>query len=418
MNIELIENLFNAVSILLEKEKEEEIKKGEKFNVFSILKMEFKENDTHSAFLGELLNPNGNHLKGSLFLKLFLDEIGATNIDAESVEVVLEKYIGPVFFDEKNPLDSRGGRIDIYLEDANRNSISIENKINAPEQKLQVVRYYNFNKIANKVYYLTLNGEHPSEFSTNHLISNEDYIEINYAKTIISWLEKCLNEVQDSSILKGSIRQYVILLQKLTGNMDEKYKKDLIHHILSNYEVVDNIMLNAEEARKQVCSGIYNDFFIQLKKELATKKELEVILGNNVDHKHSQIWIKPFNQENKELWVVIESFSGRGHLGGDLFIGILNPPPHKSEYRSPPNKTSFSGWIINKRKFSKKNGFDSNLSNSKTIQKIYTEEIFRKEFVNHLVKETLEYIEQELPNLELFIRTGKLPVNHDLSSKE
>ena len=44
--------------------------KGENFNVFSILKMESKENETHSAFLGELLNPKGSHGFGSLFLKL------------------------------------------------------------------------------------------------------------------------------------------------------------------------------------------------------------------------------------------------------------------------------------------------------------------------------------------------------------
>tara|TARA_B100000378_G_C17903478_1_gene363522 strand:- start:115 stop:366 length:252 start_codon:yes stop_codon:yes gene_type:complete len=49
--------------------------KGENFNVFSILNMEHKENGTHSAFLGELLNPNGSHSKGNLFLQLFLQTI-------------------------------------------------------------------------------------------------------------------------------------------------------------------------------------------------------------------------------------------------------------------------------------------------------------------------------------------------------
>lgn len=45
--------------------------KGEHFNLFSVLKIESRENNTHSAFLAELLDPKGCHLQGSIFLKLF-----------------------------------------------------------------------------------------------------------------------------------------------------------------------------------------------------------------------------------------------------------------------------------------------------------------------------------------------------------
>ena len=45
---------------------------GENFNVFSILQMESAEVKTHSAIIAELLNPQGSHSQGTLFLKLFL----------------------------------------------------------------------------------------------------------------------------------------------------------------------------------------------------------------------------------------------------------------------------------------------------------------------------------------------------------
>lgn len=98
----------------------------ENLNLFSILKMESNENATHSAFLGELLNPKGSHLKGNIFLKLFLATIHGHGkiFDVDSTQLILEKYIGI-----RNDETKQGGRIDIYLKDKRGNSISIENKI-------------------------------------------------------------------------------------------------------------------------------------------------------------------------------------------------------------------------------------------------------------------------------------------------
>src|SRR5690606_24060533 len=133
--------------------------KGENFNVFSILNMEHKENGTHSAFLGELLNPNGSHSKGNLFLKLFLQIVGNNTINLENASVILEKHIG--IRDDANLL---GGRVDIYITDL-VNSICIENKIYAADQNVQLQRYCNHNKEYNTVYYLTLDGSDASKES-------------------------------------------------------------------------------------------------------------------------------------------------------------------------------------------------------------------------------------------------------------
>jgi hypothetical protein len=94
---------------------QEEIKrlKGESFNIFSILGMESNENATHSAFLGELLNPKGSHLLGAIFLERFLKVIDfKLEFDISSASLILEKHVGT-----RDDQLKTGGRIDIYLKE-------------------------------------------------------------------------------------------------------------------------------------------------------------------------------------------------------------------------------------------------------------------------------------------------------------
>ena len=45
---------------------------NEDFNIFSILRMETDEVNTHSRFIAELLNPKGSHFQEEKFLELFI----------------------------------------------------------------------------------------------------------------------------------------------------------------------------------------------------------------------------------------------------------------------------------------------------------------------------------------------------------
>lgn len=80
----------------------------------------------HSRFLYSMLNPKGLHYQGSMFLKLFLEELPAglrIFIDPERAKVIREK-------------DS----IDILIHDG-EHALVIENKINASDQRYQISRY-------------------------------------------------------------------------------------------------------------------------------------------------------------------------------------------------------------------------------------------------------------------------------------
>ena len=234
--------------------------KGENFNIFSILGLERKENQTHSAFLGELLNPQGKHNMGNIFLTHFVNSLikeSASKINLQTATVHLEHYISTVDMD-----NSTGGRIDIFITDGQRH-ISIENKIYAKDQDKQLERYYNYNKGYNSILYLTLLGNEPTKESKGELVSGKDYICISYRKHIINWLELCLKEAADLPILRESIKQYIILIKKLTNQLTMDKMKDNYKQIFSdNPELVKEaqaLAMAATEYKQSVCENIINN---------------------------------------------------------------------------------------------------------------------------------------------------------------
>jgi hypothetical protein len=262
--IQLTNLLANAHRITAH---QDEIKmlRGEHFNIFSVLNMEHKENATHSAFLAELLNPEGSHKMGNLFLNHFLKTIQYPDeLDVQTTTVCVEKHIGT-----RNDKEKTGGRVDIFIEDKNQNTICIENKIYAGDQPAQVERYVNFNKDKNTVYYLTLKGEEPSDASKGKLSSDQlDYYCISYSVTIIQWLGQCLKETVEQPILRETIRQYIHLIKKLSNQLfDSIMEKEVDDLIKKNYQAAKII---ADNIYRVELNAAYS-FMSDLKKEVETE---------------------------------------------------------------------------------------------------------------------------------------------------
>lgn len=237
-----IQNLLSQVNTIVKSYDKVAQATGENFNIFQIFNLERDENKMHSRFIETLLNPQGSHGQGSVFLSLFLEEVGLSNhLDIETTQSKVEHSIGNKIIDEMN---SQGGRIDIYLWDKNGNSISIENKVDAGDQEKQLVRYYNYNTKQNLVLYLTLNGKDTNEYSKGTLVADidgqsdvVDYYCISYRETILQWLEKCQKEATDVPILRKTIKQYTILLKKITfQNSNSQMNKEILKLITSDEE--------------------------------------------------------------------------------------------------------------------------------------------------------------------------------------
>lgn len=143
----VLQNLLSEVTKFHTESKSKENERwerGESFNIFNTIGLWSEEVRLHSALIGELLNPNGSHGASSLFLKAFLEVMGIEEgyLDYESCSPkILERVIGSV-------TEKEGGRIDIIIEDG-KHAVIIENKIYAPDQKNQLLRYYNYGKMRN-----------------------------------------------------------------------------------------------------------------------------------------------------------------------------------------------------------------------------------------------------------------------------
>lgn len=225
-------------------------KTGEHFNIFSILKVDSNEVRTHSAFIGELLNPNGSHGYKYTFLKLFVNEIKESlstriekkhifknfDLDCNISKVIVEENIGQL-----NEEKTIGGRIDLVIKEGEK-TIVIENKIYAYEQTNQLIRYKNAYPNA-PILYLTLFGEDAT--SQGELVKDKDYFLISYEEHITNWLKKCIEEVKNEPIIHLIISQYLFLINKLTSKSSlDNLHKEVVNIMAENVEEVFTIYNN------------------------------------------------------------------------------------------------------------------------------------------------------------------------------
>ena len=71
----IFSELPRAAGPILREMRDSDILRPPTFNIFRVLGREYREIATHSALLAHLLDPQGGHRQGDLFLRLFLDSL-------------------------------------------------------------------------------------------------------------------------------------------------------------------------------------------------------------------------------------------------------------------------------------------------------------------------------------------------------
>lgn len=385
--------LLHTTGTLLSQQEKIRKVKGEDFNIFSILKMERLEVRTHSAFIGELLNPSGSHQKGSLFLKLFLNELKTDCIDINSAEVRIEFRAGAV-----NNDNYTGGRIDILIRDKNNSTICIENKIDAGDQFAQVQRYYNFNQPDNKVFYLNLFGDEPDINSRKNLEAGVDFYIITYKKEILNWLEKCFKETTDTPILRESIKQYFILIKKITNTMDDKEKTELNELMLKYFKESSFVAESFVSLKAEIGENIRKEVKDLLQQKLGP--DFNVYLGNNTTYLYAQIWIKYKEHDKANQYFGIESFSYKSN--GAIDVGIFNTggKPIDYTYEGVRGETLYWPYYQTISDFE---GYSINFNEQNVLVKLYTDSAFKARLINHIVEESINFIELHKTSLLQFL---------------
>lgn len=272
-----MKHLLNSVNLIISKYKEIEKVSGEHYNIFSVMGMENSEVKTHSAIIGDLLNANGSHFMGDVFLKLFIETVQRQSesqklkdfkFETEHSNCLVEEFKG-----KKNAEEITGGRIDLVIKDAKGEVIVIENKIFAPEQENQIQRYKN-EYPDGMMLFLTLDGK--DSVSAGNLVIDEDYHLICYEKTIINWLELCLKETFNQPILRETLKQYIVLIKKLTNQSTNKnMSEEIINIIESNFEASAEIYKNFQKVLE-----IKQSYFL---KNLSESIEVELNKSNRAN---------------------------------------------------------------------------------------------------------------------------------------
>ena len=376
-NIHKTQNLLDNVGIISKKYDDIAKITGENFNIFSVMNMEWSEVNTHSAIIGELLNPKGSHGQGDVFLNLFIHQLNQTFSEKEksfkldSFQELVGEKICERHISNKNLIKGTGGRIDIIIEDKNQ-IILIENKPGNQDQELQLIRYYNYAKVRNKkfkIFYLTIDGRnlneeevcyeneieikgynfHYSKKMEYENFTNIDsviyhkclYYPISFHTEIRDWLEKCHKEAIEQPILRETIKQYLNLVKKLTNQTINDAMSDEILKIIENstkesFTIFNNIL----GFKRKMYLNFMNDL-----KEYATSKNFIVNDIWEINDKEYGLFLTPELWKNKNINICI------------IF--------EKSNYKNLYYGVSFEEELSeldksNVRQKFKKNGFEEN----------------------------------------------------------
>ena len=340
MDTELdIQQFFQKVAnicALEQAQQEERNRKGENYNLLSILRIEDSELK-HSALIANLLAPKGSHGCGDAFLRAFFEialKGTAYPFESSSPDSCTEHYTGPIAGDT-------GGRIDILVESKSSHyGLIIENKIYAGDQDKQLTRYDNYGKKtfgADRylLVYLTLFGSEASEGSTAKGNAKEvDYLCLSYAEDILRWLEQCARLAYDKPLVRESLNQYIQTIKQLTyQDMNQENIQEIIDLAVDHPEVVDIL----SSKRGAIAQGIREKYIFPKLEEYAKKKGC-IFINKTDSNKLSEIRIQ---KDGWDGYIIISSESGKGPRWTNVWIGVKDNRP--SEIKSPSQAQTDEG---------------------------------------------------------------------------
>ena len=270
LNIQRFFQEVASICALEQAQQEERNRKGENYNLFSILSIERYELK-HSALIANLLDPKGSHGCGDAFLRAFfeiaLKERAYPFKDCTLPDSYTEYYTGPIVGDT-------GGRIDILVKSSSYGLI-IENKIYAGDQDKQLTRYDNYGKEtfgADKylLVYLTLYGDDASKESTATKSAEEvAYLRLSYAEDILRWLGQCVRLADNKPLVRESLNQYIRTIKQLTyQDMNQEDIEKIIDLAVDHPEVVATL----SSKRDAIAQRIRKKYIFDELKEYAAKK--------------------------------------------------------------------------------------------------------------------------------------------------
>ena len=286
-------NRLSKLNEEIEKIEKSSQKKGDKFNIFSILGIQRKEVETHSPFLYDLINPEGSHYQGDSYLRIFLKEILKEKDDFK-VDNLL-KNAKNIKVDRETFISGKGiknGFIDFTIE-IDKYYIAIEMKIDSKENGNQLDNYKAFlDSIPNKekrLYYLTLFGDEADKSK----IEEDKYIRISFSKDISNFIEKSIEKSKNLPIIRESLIQYQATIKNITNQTTKDIQVKAVQIIDSPETARAAIELSKSLAyawaKREVV--FWKKLYTKLDNYLKDKKGWDISYYNGFDNELSEDWI-------------------------------------------------------------------------------------------------------------------------------
>jgi len=270
------------------------------YNLIKIFFNGTEEVSLHTKFIYDLINPDGTHAMGDIFLNKFIRILGGDvdGFNADNCKVLRE--------------DSK---IDILIK-TDCAAIIIENKPNWGDQPKQIERYYK--KVIDqgiaaeniRIIYLTRDGRAPSENSRG-TIPLHKIKTCSYEKEILEWIDACLEEVDQNTFIHVALLQYREIVEELTGKIKlETLTMDLVNMLREDADKF-SAALSLNQVVNQAKIEVQLEFWGKLERSLA-RKELET--HANPDVYFSRQKVTAFYEGNRNtIWygisIPMESFA-------------------------------------------------------------------------------------------------------------
>jgi hypothetical protein len=229
-------------------------------NIFRSLRLERKEVGFHSAFLCDLLNPDGSHGQGAIFLREFLALLAKKKPEAT---IWIDGMPDP---SEWIVLPERQ-KVDISIRSLKASLlVFIENKIDAEEQESQLGRYRQLLEQQRHTYrkgvlvFLAPKAYGPAKTGTPD-------IHLTYEGHIARWLTDIEHKICPIK-LRGNLRQYIEIVANMNGDVAMAVRKN--QELIDLLKKPDNILCTLEisEEVENVKNDLRLSFWEQIDSDL------------------------------------------------------------------------------------------------------------------------------------------------------
>ena len=284
-----MQELIGQVADIVEEYRSKREQIGLNYNVFTLMDIERREEETHEYMIYSILNYRNSDRRKE-FIEQFLISMG-----------IPKSFLREQWTVEREYYTEKHGRLDLFFKPSghSKKCVVVELKVDAEDQPRQLKRYEDYVRVCRyqdyRIIYLTLDGRDPEEQSYEGMVHPEWLMRKSFGVDVLNWLEGCIEICQDKNVDAGFMQQYWILLKKLTE--EDKMGNDVAKLIKSSREL--RACLEIEQALHEIKGQILYDFMDAIYHEMKIKrcKPIEDYYDCAIDYYNERGYYPQFSYE-------------------------------------------------------------------------------------------------------------------------